>query len=131
MSTEGVTNRGLPQLGKAAPDLDFTGERIVAGKTEAALFREHEARYVFAGQFVKGKEVLDVACGTGLGTQYLLKAGAARCQGIDIDPAAIAYANRAYGGCFFSCGDATEIGLADNSVDVVVSFETIEHVRNH
>jgi 2-polyprenyl-3-methyl-5-hydroxy-6-metoxy-1,4-benzoquinol methylase len=111
------------------PVLEFTGERIVPGKTSEDLFREHEERYVFAGRYVPGRDVLDVACGTGIGTQYLRKAGALRCSGLDIDPQAIEYARTAYEGCTFIRGDAAEIELADSSVDVVVSFETIEHVR--
>lgn len=113
-----------------ARDLEFTGERIVPGKTEEALFREHEARYVFAGKYVVGKRVLDIACGTGIGTSYLLKAGAQSCVGLDIDERAIAYARTLYPGCTFSVSDALQISLRDCSVDVVVSFETIEHVSD-
>lgn len=114
----------------AVRDLVFTGERIVPGKTEEALFREHEARYVFAGQYVAGKRVLDIACGTGIGTSYLLKAGAQSCMGLDIDEQAIAYARTLYPACTFAVSDALEMNLGNSSVDVVVSFETIEHVSD-
>jgi SAM-dependent methyltransferase len=114
----------------AAPDLEYTGERIVPGKTEEPLFREHEARYLFAGRYVAGKEVLDIACGSGVGTDYLRRAGAASCYGIDIDTRAIEYAKATYSRCRFAQGDALRIALPDNSVDVVVSFETIEHVSD-
>jgi ubiquinone/menaquinone biosynthesis C-methylase UbiE len=112
------------------PNLEFTGERIVPGKTSEPLFREHEQRYAFAGRYVSGKEVLDVACGTGIGTNYLRKAGAVCCYGVDIDPGAIEYANARYRGCFFVQGDASQLDLPDRSVDVVVSFETIEHISD-
>ncbi len=114
----------------AVPTLPFTGERIVPGKVDVFLFREHEARYVFAGRFVKDKRVLDVACGAGIGTHYLLEAGAQSCLGLDIDAAAVDYARAAYKGCCFTQGDATNLCLPDESVDVVVSFETIEHLGN-
>jgi SAM-dependent methyltransferase len=110
--------------------LYFTGERIVPGLTPETLFREHEERYLFAAQFVHGKDVLDVACGTGIGTQYLLNTGAARCWGIDIDAEAIECAKTAYKNCTFIHGDATSLSLPEKSVDVVVSFETIEHLRD-
>lgn len=129
MSVEGVTDRELHRT-PSLPSLELTGERIIPGKTTQALFREHEERYVFAGQYVLGKDVLDVACGTGIGTHYLLTAGAARCYGIDIDPHAIEYAKAAYKGCRFFLGDAAEITLPDNSIDVVVSFETLEHLTD-
>ena len=114
---------------EAAPNLEFTGERIVPGKTTEALFREHEERYVFAGQYVAGKDVLDVACGAGVGTSYLRQAGARSARGLDIDRAAVAYARARYPDCEFAECDATSLCLADESVDVVVSFETLEHLR--
>jgi SAM-dependent methyltransferase len=129
MKAEKFAEASVTGIG-AVPDLEFTGERIVPGKVPEALFREHEERYVFAGQHVAGKDVLDIACGTGIGTDYLRKTGAARCWGIDIDPVAVAYAQAMYEDCTFARGDATQIGLPDNSVDVVVSFETIEHVSD-
>jgi ubiquinone/menaquinone biosynthesis C-methylase UbiE len=113
-----------------APTLPFTGERIVPGMVGAQLFREHEVRYVFAGKFVKDKRVLDVACGSGIGTDYLLKAGARSCLGLDIDRGAIEYARAVYKGCDFVQCDAASLCLLDGTVDAVVSFETIEHVKD-
>jgi SAM-dependent methyltransferase len=128
MTNQELIGETPSQGAETVPALEFTGERIVPGKTDAALFREHEERYVFAGQYVGGKDVLDVACGTGLGTQYLLEAGAAVCWGIDIDADVITFASASYKGCNFVRGDATDINLPDSSMDVIVSFETIEHV---
>lgn len=115
---------------ETAPDLEFTGERIVPGKTAEALFREHEERYVFAGQYVSGKDVLDVACGTGVGASFLRSAGARKVLGLDIDPDAIAFASSKYADCEFAQSDATDLCLPDNSVDVVASFETLEHLKD-
>jgi 2-polyprenyl-3-methyl-5-hydroxy-6-metoxy-1,4-benzoquinol methylase len=108
--------------------LEFTGERIVPGKTPEILFREHEERYAFAAQYVAGKDVLDIACGTGIGTDHLRKTGAACCYGVDIDPMVVEYAKTAYENCIFLRADATRLSLPDNSMDLVVSMETIEHV---
>jgi 2-polyprenyl-3-methyl-5-hydroxy-6-metoxy-1,4-benzoquinol methylase len=116
---------------KMAPNnLEFTGERIVPGATDEPLFREHEERYIFAGGFVRDKQILDVACGTGVGTHYLFTAGARGCYGLDISKGAVEYARCVYPDCEFFQGDATQIPLPDGSIDVVVSFETIEHVGN-
>ena len=113
-----------------APELEFTGERIVPGLVMDSLFREHQDRYVFAGDFVKGKMVLDVACGTGIGTQYLLDAGAQACIGFDLEEDALAYARREYPQCTFVRCDAGRLPLGDSTIDVVVSFETIEHLSD-
>ena len=114
----------------ATPDLELTGERIVPGKTPESLFREHEERYAFAAQYVPGKDVLDVACGTGVGTSFLRQAGARRVWGLDIDPDAIAFAKERYSDCEFAQSDAASMCLANSSVDVVVSFETLEHLKD-
>jgi ubiquinone/menaquinone biosynthesis C-methylase UbiE len=106
----------------------FTGERVVPGSTPENIFRESQMRYLFASQFVKGRSVLDIASGTGIGSHCLLKAGAANCLGLDIDLAALRYASSQYAGCHFAGCDAMNLCLADESVDLVVSFETIEHV---
>jgi ubiquinone/menaquinone biosynthesis C-methylase UbiE len=121
----------IPSTKETPPEVDFTGERIVPGRTAEHLFREHEERYVFAGQYVKGKDVLDVACGTGVGSSFLKHAGARNVWGLDIDPQAIAFAKTRYGVVSFAQCDATELCLPDGSVDVVVSFETIEHLQDH
>ncbi len=131
-SSDIVNQASFPsESGRATvPILPFTGERLVPGMPAEQLFREHEARYVFAGQFVKNKRVLDVACGSGIGTDYLLKAGAQSCMGLDIDSGAIKYARAKYRDCSFVQCDATSLCLLDGTVDAVISFETIEHVKD-
>lgn len=119
-----------PGTAVGAPQLEFTGERIVPGKTVEVLFKEHEVRYVFAARYVEGKDVLDVACGSGIGTDFLRRAGARKVYGLDIDPHAVAYAQARYADCEFAECDATDLSLPDESVDVVVSFETLEHLRD-
>jgi SAM-dependent methyltransferase len=91
----------------------------------------HLARYQFACPYVVGKTVADIACGTGYGAELLITEGkAAKVIGVDIDKQAIAYAtaNHMPEGAEFikSSGDKTDI--ADHTIDVVVSFETLEHV---
>jgi ubiquinone/menaquinone biosynthesis C-methylase UbiE len=131
-STTRTDARVQATLGGAptSPALPFTGERIVPGQVSEPLFREHEARYVFASRFVKDKTVLDVACGTGIGTHYLLTEGARSCLGLDIDGPALEYARAVYEGCQFEECDAANLCVPDGSMDVVVSFETIEHLKD-
>jgi ubiquinone/menaquinone biosynthesis C-methylase UbiE len=90
----------------------------------------HLARYEFAAPHVKGQRVADIACGLGYGTAMLARSGAKSVAGVDIDASAIAYANRHHhdAGVEFLCGSAENLPLPDASVDVVASFETIEHV---
>ncbi len=109
--------------------LEFTGERMVPEASGLHSFWEHIYRYRFAAQFVRGKRVLDIACGEGYGTAALMKAGAPQVIGIDISAEACRHAKVKYG-VDARLGDADNIPLADGAVDCVVSFETIEHVSD-
>lgn len=111
----------------ASDNLDFTGERMVPERASSNDFWEHVHRYQFAAQFVKGKQVLDIACGEGYGTASLSKAGVASVVGVDVSQLACEHARAKYGIAAL-VGNADNIPLADNSVDVVTSFETIEHL---
>jgi SAM-dependent methyltransferase len=93
---------------------------------------EHEARFLFTSAYVSGKYVIDCACGTGIGSNVFALNGSAMVEGIDSSPAAILAARQAFHfpNLRFSVGDTTSLPIADNSADVYVSLETIEHVEN-
>ena len=107
--------------------LEYTGERMVPEKAEPSTYWEHIYRYRFAIPYVVGKRVLDIACGEGYGSAAFLKAGATSVIGVDISEEACHHARSKYG-IDARVGDAQSIPLPDQSVDVIVSFETIEHV---
>ncbi len=111
---------------------------LVEVETTGAAERRHQPsditefdreRYAFAASFVRGKTVLDAACGIGYGSQMLAAAGAVEVVGVDGDPSAIASAERWYSraGVSFACADCQ--GL-EGSFDVIVSLETIEHLED-
>jgi ubiquinone/menaquinone biosynthesis C-methylase UbiE len=94
----------------------------------SASFWEHAYRYRFAARYVRDKRVLDIACGEGYGTAALQRAGSKSVVGIDLSLSICAGARKKYGQRFCT-GDAHAIPLADGSIDVIVTFETIEHIR--
>ena len=109
--------------------LPFTGERFIPG-TRGEIWVEHWHRYHFARRWVEGKVVLDAACGEGYGSALLARS-AARVHGVDISPQAIEHARAAYASLAnaqFHCAPCTQLPLPDASVDVAVSFETLEHI---
>jgi SAM-dependent methyltransferase len=107
--------------------LPETGERMVPEQSDCNILWEHLYRYKFATEFVSGRRVLDIACGEGYGTSALGAAGAKSVIGIDVSQEACQYAHRKYG-IDARVGDAAAIPLPDRSIDLVVSFETVEHV---
>lgn len=111
--------------------LEFTGERFIPG-TEGAIEFEHWHRYLLAQTISAGQRVLDIACGEGYGSAALAES-ATQVIGVDIDPASIAHARTRYqaDNLQFLVGDCAAIPLPDAMVDLVVSFETIEHHARH
>lgn len=105
-----------------------TGERLVPDAQHGELVHaEHVARYLAAAGLASDRRVLDVACGEGYGTDMLARAGAQAAVGVDIDEATIERAAERYAGTF-QRADVAELPFEDGSFDLVVSFETIEHV---
>ena len=108
--------------------MNFTGERYIP--TEQGRIRlEHYHRYAVAQEIVAGKDVLDVACGEGYGSSYIAKV-ARSVVGVDISHEAVRHASTTYKKKnlnFHKCS-ATDLDFDDATFDVVVSFETIEHL---
>ncbi|MGN7169707.1 rhamnan synthesis F family protein [Paenibacillus cellulositrophicus] len=109
--------------------MDFSGERFVPGKAFGQIEVEHMQRYQAVAKIVSGKVVLDAACGEGYGSDLLAR-NAEEVIGIDISKEAIEWASEHYKrkGLEFLQNDITTLPFPDNYFDVVVSFETIEHV---
>jgi ubiquinone/menaquinone biosynthesis C-methylase UbiE len=115
---------------KAVPQ--FTGERVVEGSTPKRIWLDHVARYKFASNYIKGRKVLDISCGTGYGSKILYDAGAAKVVGVDISSEEICFACDRYKtrGLEFRVGDVLRIDFSENYFDVVACLETIEHVKD-
>jgi ubiquinone/menaquinone biosynthesis C-methylase UbiE len=112
--------------------MEFTGERFVP-QIDGNIKYEHLHRYALAVELTKGRSVLDIASGEGYGSALLAKS-ATSVMGVDIDIESVDHARSQYGhlpNLNFLVGSCDAIPLADNLVDVVTSFETIEHHNKH
>ena|GEM_PF-728418 len=111
--------------------MDFTGERFVPGMP-GNIALEHLHRYHQACEIAGGKVVLDIASGEGYGSE-ILASRAAKVFGIDISVEAVRHARKHYKreNLEYLAGSCADIPLSDASVDLVVSFETIEHHGQH
>ena len=108
-----------------------TGERLYTGYFDRYSL-EHLHRYAVAQSFATGKAVLDIASGEGYGSNLLADV-ASNVIGVDIDPEIIAHATKRYSkaNLKFLQGSTDQIPVAASSIDVVVSFETLEHHDRH
>ena len=112
--------------------MEFTGERYVPS-VNGDIKYEHLHRYALCLDFVKGKSVLDIASGEGYGSA-LLATLADSVVGVDISAQSIEYAHQQYlnhQNLSFMVGSCDAIPLDTAVVDIVVSFETIEHHDRH
>jgi len=89
-------------------------------------------RYQFARQFARDKDVLEVACGTGIGLGYLARI-ARKIIGGDIDEKNVSIAKNYYQGkkgikvCLL---DAHNLNFPEKSFDLVLLYEAIYYLKN-
>lgn len=108
---------------------DYSGERFLPEICDSEMTIEHKQRYEFAKEYVKGKKVLDVACGEGYGSNILSEV-ADIVVGMDINAETVQLANEKYGSTklTYIVGSAEKLPFENESFDAIVSFETIEHI---
>lgn len=112
--------------------MEFTGERFMPGMN-GQIESEHIHRYLIGKEYAKNKVVLDIASGEGYGTKILTES-AQYVYGVDISSEAVDYARKKYSSLNnveFIEGNCAAIPLPADSVDMVCSFETIEHHDQH
>lgn len=114
-------------------DKNFEERFLSEGESrDNIIYDEHFVRYELARTLVSGKVVLDIASGTGYGSHILSKSYANKVVGVDVSKEAVRLASEKFknDNLDFVVGDAESLSFEDDSFDLVVSFETIEHLQN-
>lgn len=108
----------------------MTLERIAPDSPDYTEMLFHWHRYMLATDFLKGKKVIDMACGEGYGSHYLSRF-AKKIVALDLDENAIINARNKYSSdnLSYEVGSVLDVPHPDASFDLVVSFETIEHLH--
>lgn len=110
----------------------MSSERLLL-EEKSPWWGEHQHRYLEVLKELSGSEdVLDIACGTGYGTDILSK----KCRSIiggDINDEAIEMNSKLWNrpNIKFMTMDGTQLPFEDERFDVLVSFETIEHTTQY
>jgi SAM-dependent methyltransferase len=99
---------------------------------EYVLYLMHLSDYMRARQLVSNRDVLDLGCNNGYGTNIL----GGRCKrivGVDVSSTAIAAATSKYqsDNVSFRQIDGRVLPFSDDSFDVITSFQVIEHLSDY
>lgn len=102
--------------------------------TQSPWWGEHVHRYDVVIKEMQGDEtILDIACGTGFGSDMLAKYTKNQVIGGDIDKESIQDCRARWNksNLKFEAVDGTNLYYDDHHFDLVVSFETIEHTTEY
>ena len=106
-------------------------ERIEV-EPHSLFYQEHVARYRFAGAHVQQGWTLDIACGSGYGSDMLTQYGAARIAAADVDLPALNQARTTFDDrrINFLASSGTRLPFRNDCFHNIVSLETIEHIQD-
>ncbi|MBY0509406.1 MAG: methyltransferase domain-containing protein [Rhodospirillaceae bacterium] len=125
------SNNGLVAIAHGSDFTEFMRERYVPGTWSKLAEYEHLPRYAMAKTLAAGKTVLDFGCGTGYGAAIMADV-AANVTGLDIDAAALAWAEKSHHNSRLAFRRHDDLGasLPEKSFDLITCFEMIEHVEH-
>ena len=95
-------------------------------------YEVHLSRYPRISKYIVGKLVLDIGCGVGYGSSYLIRKGATKIIAGDISDEALTIATNNFSkpNLEFMKFDGTNLPFSDNLFDVVISMGVFDHLEH-
>ena len=112
-------------MSTTTPTLPWTGERMIPFVSDYATQATHWQRYLYFRPWYEDAVVVDAACGEGYGTDYA-SIFAKSATGADISKEATDFASSVYPTATYVTKDCCDFDYS--GADLVISFETIEHL---
>ncbi len=112
-------------------DLDRHEAMYCSSNPLERRFHKHRLKIIvgLAKKFFSKGKILEVGCGDGFLSRELAEnIENARVFGIDLSKKRIERAKRKNGKAVFSVGDATNLRFKDNSFDLTIASEVLEHI---
>lgn len=93
-------------------------------------FLRHFSAYIFAEKYVQKKDILEIGCGNGYGSNHLSEY-AKSVTAVDMSNKNISFCKDHYSkdNLRFTVTDGTNLLFNENSFDSVISFQVIEHIQ--
>jgi len=110
------------------PLLFHTKQQIATSKFHS--FKKAFLPFVKFGE-IRGKNILDVGCGTGLCSHHLFSENANQIFGIDISFEYVRWAKRLYPHNHFTCGGADHMPFPAETFDFVLLSSILHHLPDH
>ncbi len=112
---------------------NYLGKTRKSTKQDLNNYLNHRKFYQFVAQFVNNKKVVDVGCGSGYGSRILKESGSISVNGFDISKSSIKYAKSHYMDYgTFDISSITDMSqVSDNSYDITISSEVMEHIKEY
>lgn len=105
----------------------YFGVHVLDGEWHALL-----PRYALLASRVEGKRVLDVGCGTGIGSSLLMELGADRVDGVDYRPKVLELANMKHGKASLNFHRMLleELSFEDDTFDLALCLDSSHPVTD-
>lgn len=128
-----IQRKAYHLFGKSTIEDIASGEGVRQAVPKLDMIQKsHLARYEMACDYIKKTDrVLDLACGVGYGSHIIVnRTDCSSVTAVDISREAIRYGKRYYSHekIIFKVADFSMLDSSSDMFDVIVSFETIEHV---